>query len=302
MRLERGRQIVFCRRNETLHLTEDDLDADGTYTMGRFLGHYCAERCAPEREPHVPCPLFFREDYESNDGMLAAVKMNGAQPECFGVRYVLDEIIGDNEPERFFFWNYIRFGISRCSFPIQLATARWNERWLPVHEHRAARPESPRNLFENMIWSLFTFPALVPQVWLNWLNATEPEYEAALQENPSRVDFVAFVRRQRHVIEIDGPSHYADWNGQSYRVDERAYARNLKIERSLRNHGWPVARIGRVEVTDLKRDDISSKELFPALEGFLPFNVGRGAPVTSYDQFGLAPLDRDWNPDDEIPF
>ena len=52
-----------------------------------------------------------------------------------------------------------------------------------------------------------------------------------LDENPSRVDFVSFVNGTGHLIEIDGPSHYAAYDEvtYSYRVDEMAYARISRL-------------------------------------------------------------------------
>ena len=75
-----------------------------------------------------------------------------------------------------------------------------------------------------------------------------------LDENPSRVDFVSFVNGTGHLIEIGGPSHYAAYDEvtYSYRVDEMAYARNLKIARSLASEGWVLTRIARVEIRDVR--------------------------------------------------
>ena len=53
-----------------------------------------------------------------------------------------------------------------------------------------------------------------------------------LEDNPSRVDFMAFCDGERHIIEIDGPSHYATLDAGTYVVDERAYARQPQ-DRSL---------------------------------------------------------------------
>jgi hypothetical protein len=96
-----------------------------------------------------------------------------------------------------------------------------------------------------------------------------------LERHPSRVDFVAFWRGGKYVVEIDGPSHYAVWNGDSYLVNEKEYARNLRIERSLKWEGWPVTRIGRWEVEE------AMQEGFPKwhqLLSALPFGSENGYP------------------------
>src|SRR5262245_2420675 len=130
------------------------------------------------------------------------------------------------------------------------------ERRLDARRERV-RAGSRRGKFDQMMWWTVRFPALIPQVWLNWLHAAPEGVLSALDQNPSRVDFVAFSNGERHAIEIDGPSHYADFDetSRTYSVNEKEYARNLKIERSLRSEEWVVTRIGRHEVREAMAED-----------------------------------------------
>jgi hypothetical protein len=131
-----------------------------------------------------------------------------------------------------------------------------------------------------------------------------------LDANPSRVDFLAFWRGERHVIEIDGPSHYAAYDGNSYKVDERAYARNLKIERTLRGDGWHLTRIARIEVRQAMADDFLGTMTLLATLPFYP-NDGYDVQLPAA-HMGLPEIDKpvgDFVPnfvpsaaDDDIPF
>lgn len=95
-------------------------------------------------------------------------------------------------------------------------------------------------------------PALIPQVWLNYiyeptLGPKDPERKR-LQRHPSRVDFIMLWDGKRHVIEIDGPEHYATFQDGQYAISEEQYTKNLRIERSLRHSGWLVHRFSNWEV------------------------------------------------------
>ncbi len=95
------------------------------------------------------------------------------------------------------------------------------------------------------------FPALIPEVWLNYMGPRKTADESLhLDENPSRVDSVMLAEGQKCVIEIDGKSHYADYREADRRwiPDERRYTRNLRIERSLRAQGWEIFRFSDFEI------------------------------------------------------
>jgi very-short-patch-repair endonuclease len=112
-----------------------------------------------------------------------------------------------------------------------------------------------------------SFPALIPEVWLNYLGPQKSaDDEIHLSENPSRVDFVMIAEGKKCVIEIDGKSHYADYDEEARRwsVSERRYTRNLRIERSLRNQGWEIFRFSDLEV------NACTDAQFPRLVEHLP--------------------------------
>jgi very-short-patch-repair endonuclease len=119
----------------------------------------------------------------------------------------------------------------------------------------------------NDVWEA---PALIPQVWVNWIHYDPKSKERAerVQREAFRVDFMlrsndtgGFV-----AIEIDGSSHFG---GRSF-VDERgrvmfeasmeAYTKHLRKDRYLRKQGWQVVRISNSEI-----DEISSTTEFREL-------------------------------------
>jgi len=79
------------------------------------------------------------------------------------------------------------------------------------------------------------------------------------------------VEGKKVVIEIDGKSHYADYNRETNRwvPDERKYTRNLKIERSLRRQGWEIFRFSDLEVNSCPPDRF--EYLVQDLPGVIPF-------------------------------
>jgi hypothetical protein len=158
-----------------------------------------------------------------------------------------------------------------------------------------------------MIWGTVRYPALIPQVWLNWLHAAPDHLIKTLEEGrASRVDFVAFANGRRHVVEIDGLSHYAHYHEatRSYSPDEKEYARNLKIERWLRSERWQMTRIGRYEVKQVMQ--AGSDEPFAAwsLISILPFGSEYPEEMSS-EQLGVPEIVPSFDfsfVDDDIPF
>lgn len=308
-----GSQVYFCRANMNLHLGEKDFD-EGTYEAGNLLGRLCREHCVGHRgsslADHQPCPAFVKTwKIGTEKKGLAMVEMHPVPKWelCGGFQKLME--ISKWPEEAYFLRAYLDDKYADESAWREHLVAQWNAHWHLVPEGWAHN--SRRGKFEQMLWWTLRFPALIPQVWLNWLaNASERDMKL-LDENPSRVDFLAFWQGERHVIEIDGPSHYADWDGQSYRVDERAYARNLKIERSLRKDGWQVTRIARIEVRDVMEDDATAFLGAMALLKVLPFYPNQGYPEQLGGKFlGVPEIDRplptpepDFSlVDDDIPF
>jgi hypothetical protein len=94
---------------------------------------------------------------------------------------------------------------------------------------------------------LLKYPAFLPQVHLNFIRAADlPEDHPDrhfYDSNVGRVDFVFVAKGERHIIEIDGPTHHAT---------EKGYTRNLRVERTLRHQGWHVHRFSNLEVKEAK--------------------------------------------------
>lgn len=264
MSMKGGVQRVFCNNNRTLHLSSESLNDEGTYEMGALLGSLCRELCRPARTfPHQPCPAFVsswkvgKKDYPG----LATVEMRPV-PEweaCAGVHALLEA--NDTLEERFLLRSYLgdRFGHERV-WRDELVSD-WNSHWHRVENRWGEWSRSA--VFDAMLWATIRCPALIPQAWLNYLFAASEDEQKILDRYPSRVDFIAFHGGRRHVVEVDGPSHYASYDERfhDYHVDERAYARNLKIARSLAGDEWILTRIARVEVHDVIESD------FPEIEG-----------------------------------
>jgi hypothetical protein len=308
-----GSQVYFCRNNMNLHLAERDFH-EGTFEMGNLLGRLCRQYCAPHRHAarnHQPCPAFVKSWQVGTENKgLASVEMHPVPKWelCRGFERLAATT--QTEEERYFLHAYLGDKYADESSWRDYLVKQWNAYWHLVPEGWSEHGR--RAKFDQMLWWTIRFPALIPQVWLNWLaNAAESEMKL-LDENPSRVDFLAFWHDERYVIEIDGPSHYADWNGESYRVDERAYARNLKIERSLRRHGWNVARVGRIEVRDVMEDESTAFFGAMALLKVLAFYPKVGYPEELPAEYlGVPEIDRSLPRqeahaslvgDDDIPF
>jgi hypothetical protein len=296
-------QSYFCLNNHNLPLSPSDFN-EGTFEAGMFLERLHQEFCRPGLGSDQPCPALV-ETWKigtENKG-LASVEMR-AIPSwelCAGIQTLLN--VADTSEERAFLLAYLDDKWSDESKWRDGLVSDWNARWGQVENGWGKTIR--RAKFESMLWATLRFPALIPQVWLNWLHAAPEAVIRDLDRNPSRVDFVAFWRGTRHVIEIDGPSHYADWNGSGYKVDERAYARNLKIERSLRKQLWEVTRIGRIEVVDaVSTEDFEQFLKWAEVLDALPFHRNEGYPKQSSSD-GLMPELAVFSfhaSDDDIPF
>lgn len=124
-------------------------------------------------------------------------------------------------------------------------------------EYRRSKPAYPP----------LTYPALIPQVWVNWyhFDSTDRERAQLASKEPFRVDFamkdpnIDNDNSQFTIIEIDGPTHfgksYVGTNGEMrLETNMEAYTKHLKKDRWLRNKGWNVVRVSASEV-----DEVESK-------------------------------------------
>lgn len=287
-----GQHVFFCRRNRNLHLADDDL-LHGTYQAGTLLSELCREFCLPKRKhTHAPCPAFvgsYKVGRDENEG-LASVELRKVADlaQCAGVAKLLD--MTETPEERFLLSSYLDNQMYREAEWRRSLVALWNKHW--THVTDGWDTKSRRGKFDQALWWTLRFPALIPQVWLNWLHSASEEDLKILDEYPSRVDFVAFWNGERHLIEVDGPSHYASYDERvrRYEVDERAYARNLKIARSLQRDGWNLTRIARIEIRDVLEIEDPLFEVFPML-GLLPFHDAQRLERESATDLGLDELD-----------
>ena len=95
-------------------------------------------------------------------------------------------------------------------------------------------------------------PALIPNVYVNWSYSKTIDSEEKAE--PCIVDFLLKYKSiedgKTTVIEIDGPSHYAQYNerNKSYQIDEEIYALHCRKDLFLRRQGFNVIRIGRSDI------------------------------------------------------
>ena len=293
LRMQGGEQIVFCLNNGSLRLSDDALRS-GTYETGDFLGALCEEHCAPLRVGYDPCPALV-DSHEEDGGLDLSTVVLHRTPKwelCPGVRRAIEA--NQTEEERWFFTNYLDIRWAREAHWRGQVIEAWNEGWeniidyLPPYGVRAGK-------IDRLIWRTARFAALIPQPWLNWFyGAPECLQEDLAHGQPSRVDFIAFASGRRHVVEIDGPSHYSKWSQKArcYVADEAEYARNLRIERWLASEGWHLTRIGRQEVREAMHGGRGLMTLMQAM----PF--GREmTPEPTMEELGVPELE-----DGFIPF
>lgn len=122
-------------------------------------------------------------------------------------------------------------------------------------------------------------PALIPQLWVNWLHYSPQDEERSrkIRREPFRVDFAIFSKDRKIVIEIDGTSHF----GEMAAIDNSGviqleasmekYTEHLKKDRWLRNQGWEVFRFTDKEVNEENFDYFLGEMRFYDLPGGLPF-------------------------------
>ena len=121
-----------------------------------------------------------------------------------------------------------------------------SETFVPIDE--------PRKMAE-----IARLPALIPQVWLNWIHYDSADKARAkrVQEEPFRVDFVMFYNKRKIVLEIDGPSHFSEVMNVDeetgvvkYEPSMKKYTEHVRKDRWLRTNGWEVWRFTDIEVSD----------------------------------------------------
>lgn len=116
---------------------------------------------------------------------------------------------------------------------------------------------------ERFFRNLLDKPALIPQVWVNWIHYDYRDKERAERSHlePFRVDFLYQGESdngvfKRVVVEIDDIGHIADIEkdvGDFLRSPEAKpslgkFTEHLRKDRWLRHHGWEVCRFSTLEV------------------------------------------------------
>lgn len=256
MLMRHGKQVFESRTNQNLFLEDGssflcDFDEGGTFTMARFLRKLSTwQDCAPLLFDVIAMTgdtFDWMEVYEEPRWE--------ACPACA-------DLLGycDSEAQR----KFLRWWWS-SQYVAALGSAL--ERWLAwLQNVGSSRGASVIDVVQargagvfvfTLLDLVLDFPALVPEVWLNYVGWERTAAdEKHLAENPQRVDFVLFGAGKKAVIEIDGPSHYADYDPdtRTYTISETRYAKNLKIERSLRRWGWEIYRFANLEMNGVDND------------------------------------------------
>ena len=253
-----GETRVFSRTNYNLFLEPQDAKHFTIPAFFRRLGREITNLCEDCRKQFGWCRLI----YETVAGEWWNIEKTGELPP-------------DTSPEKYFRPYKFGLGWHNCKvYELLLnicgtnAERKFLEEYLftvgvklrlkgledPYLDKGETGPTGIRNLWDGTWWMLdnLRYPALIPQVWLNFiwdksLGVFDPE-RGYLDENPSRVDFIMLTDQQKHVIEIDGHSHYATLKEGKYTVNEEQYTKNLRIDRRLKWDGWIVHRFSRWEI------------------------------------------------------
>jgi len=281
MLMRHGSQVFESRTNQNLFLDADEMWGDftdsGTFTMAQLL------RKVSSWQDYVNI-LFDAAEVEDNNFDWHEVHHEPAWSACAACADLLGYC--DSEAQKSFLLSWWR---TQYAVGLDEALDRWLTWLRKVGESRGAHvrdvvlSRGARSFVSTLVDLVLNFPALVPEVWLNyvgWEKTTKDEEHLA--ENPQRVDFVLLAEGKKCVIEVDGPSHYADYDSSArkYEVNESLYAKNLKIERSLRRWGWEIYRFANVEVIGATPDDFA--ELVQDVPGYTGHSIfGAGHDVVS---------------------
>jgi hypothetical protein len=280
-----GRTVFESRTNQNLFLNDRSFTENGTYTFGRFLGDVCVS--AQEL-----APLVFTDSWWDDSGELIDWERFSTIPkwtDCPAIQRLLGYC--QTEPQRRFLLRYLE---TQHPYGVGDAWKAWRERGMETARSEGTDWIDPW-MFASLLFmtalveAMLDFPALIPEVWLNVIGSERTLEDADhLAENPQRVDFALFAEGEKAVIEIDGPSHYADYDEstKTYSINEERYAKNLAIERSLRRQGWDIHRFSNLEV-----ERANSEERFVHLAHDLPGFIGTetlGRPAVTADRIDRA--------------
>ena len=271
---KQGRQTFQSRTNHNLFLRELDFTEDGTFTMARLLRLTSTPKeCLQLIFDHV---YFYEGEPVDWETLLEEPRWD--------VSEAFTRLIGysGSESEQRFFREWCRAQYSRGIGAAYLE-------YRATLEDPVLRFKRFDDIALGFLEVIFDFPALIPETWLNYDGQEKTSApEQHLAEYPSRVGFVTFSQCRKCVIEIDGPTHYANYDEatRTYSISEERYVKNLAIERSLRRQGWEIYRFASSEVKRAHEVEfvrlITSAQLPGLACSVLPWHTSpyRGASAT----------------------
>lgn len=288
-RVYNKKTYVYSISNYNLHITEESLSGDNTYTISAlyqtdfnyFLyggpGFLKSPLVLPECSG--PCSMLLKdwsegevvgEDGDRTKMVRAKLQSSSDLWACPTLAALLD--CTETDAERRFAETYYKWAIvgdyydpKAHSHVLHVGPRRFsnfvqefqNKQLGFSHWNRSA------STISASIKESLNAPALIPQVWLNWAydsSKSPEETNVELEYMPQRVDFVFIYKGTLHVVEIDDPSHYArfDERNHRYEVDEERYTRNLRAERSFREEGFNIHRLSNWEVLNSTESELIS--------------------------------------------
>lgn len=297
--IEGTREYMYSMNNYNLYREECDLDDKGTFTIGCLFK--VARNCpfclrwtnitVPVCETTCePCSIL-AEKYEELRARDGSIPSNGSrlrrihlhkEPHLYECE-VLSALLGctTTPAERKFAESYYRLAISWMDFPEDVTFCFGDLRktygdflwsWHENLNRLSPQAKEPKEVIRAIIESLAA-PALIPKVWFNCTYAPSQQAESETK-GPNCVDFLFIFENKVHVVEIDGPSHYArPDSGGKWIADEETYTANLKLQRYLCVRGYEVHRLTEWEVlnaTESELIDLLSDVLGMAPRHFKP--------------------------------
>jgi very-short-patch-repair endonuclease len=178
-----------------------------------------------------------------------------------------------------------------CTDPRIFVACNIERLWDKLSSYCHPKSLAEKNFFEmycTLSWNSSTeveSPALFPQVVVNW---TWDKLERQKRTEPYIVDFVFkhnnFGTHNLTVVEIDGPSHYADYQNGKYLVSEEKYADHLRKDRWLRKNGFNVIRIGNHEIEEIMK--LEKEERLRSFYHFFVRVFGHVICIEGFDEDG----------------
>jgi hypothetical protein len=270
-----GEQVAYSSNNHNLFLNSVDFE-DDTFTISRFLLlHHQDDIMIPAPIVHciecstnnkVPCLLFMNPagisgsdidiDASYEEKLKARIinekQIDNAIMSCSKIKWLIS--LTETKCETDFLLNYFRWAllcvIFHPYFSSKTALELVDE---SIRDFSEAVGLGAQEIGDKN-WNFWvriqflkklTIPLPIPQILINHISTPKlpPGHPDKLffKENMSRADFAMFNHGKKHIIEIDGLSHFKD---------EASYVRNLLIDRSLKRDGWIVHRFGNLEIKE----------------------------------------------------